>query len=205
MSAPKIVGPIMDENEAREVSRWAKVMIDSENAPTAARKDADGKATVERGLVRAWAESMAGEFGRQVTNIRAAEDPPDFKGLCDGQPITIELVQLVDSHDLAPKRARLRGKAEPPFGQRLWPQERFQTRIDETLDKKQAKYGRAPTVFDVLVIHHEHEWLNASQAQEWIAKGSFERRSHLRNAHLLLSYEPGRAEYRPLIRLYGDL
>lgn len=81
----------MDEIESREVSRWAKIMIESENAPTVARRDRADKAIVERGPVRDWAESMNGELGRQVTDIRAAGDPPDFSGRCDGRPITIEL------------------------------------------------------------------------------------------------------------------
>ncbi|MDO9223879.1 MAG: hypothetical protein Q7U20_09245 [Caulobacter sp.] len=195
----------MDEDESRELSRWTKIMIGSENAPTAARNDAADKAIVERGTVRAWAESMSGEFGLQVDDLRAGGDPPDFNGRCDGQLISIELVQLVDADDRAPKRAQIKGKAEPPFDQRLWTPEKFRTRISATLDAKQAKYERKPAVFDVLIVHHEHGWLNAKHARDWLAAGSFEPRPHLRNAHLLLSYEPGWAKHRPLFRLYGEL
>jgi len=195
----------VDDSESREASRWARIMIENENAPTTARKNAGDKAIVERGLVRDWAESMAGEFGRYVTDLKAAEEPPDFRGSCDGQPISIELVQLVDERDLAPKKARIKGKAEPPFDQRLWTPERFRTRINATLDAKQAKYEAKPAAFDVLVIHHEHGWLNAELARGWLAEGSIQPRPHLRNAHLLLSYEPGGPEHRPLCRLYGEL
>ena len=111
----------------------------------------------------------------------------------------------MNDHDRAPKRAQIKGRAEPPFDQRLWTPERFRTRINAVLDDKQAKYERKPAVFDVLVIHHEHGWLNAELARGWLAEGTFESRSCLRNAHLLLSYEPRGSNHRPLYRLYGEL
>lgn len=199
-------GKIMSDDEYRELARWAAVIDGSENAPGAARTSAEGdKATVERGVVHDWALAMKGAFGIGLTGLEAGADPPDFCAMWKDRSITIELAQLVDERDLGPKRAQIKGYEQPPFADRLWTAERFTRCVNALLDKKQTLYARRGQSFDVLVIHHEHLWLNAIQVRNWLVSDTFKARQNLRSAYLLLRYDPNETEYRPLFCLYGNL
>ena len=185
------------------------------------------KVDVEVDVALEWARAVEAAFGLVITDIKStnttAEHIPDCSGVQSGQKVTIEATELVDERALkiwaeignkkgaigkatkAGKRAELVKElkdleAEYRSKDIQWTEEQFRAGVAACISKKASSAAMEGT--DYLVIHTDETWLSSEMVRRWLANGTFPREERIRNAYLLMTYEPGGSDHWPVFDLY---
>jgi hypothetical protein len=165
------------------------------------------KAIVEASTCTEWCQAISTEFGLAHGEVEHnPNDPPDCYVTVDGQRLSVELVQLVES------KHKVRAvKGESPHSGRLfmdmqWSKDRLTQRLNEEVAKKGAKYAAKGLRVDALVIHTAETWLSSQVASAWLSEAVICQHPNIASAFLLFRYEPGRETQNwPVFWLYGTL
>jgi len=195
-----------DKND--HLKRWVRIMNKGHGyAGVFNYADNDDKRIVENETIEEWRASMKAEFGVEMDAPQPnPNDPPDFFVSILGQPVNVELVQLIDQ-----EHKRRASKDETPFAGQLfldmqWSKERFLSKLREIIIKKGRKYNKTGLEIDVLLIHTAETLMTSTTAQAWLEGENIDAHPSIRTVYLLFDYEPGRGvDHWPVISVYGEL
>ena len=185
------------------IGYWAELMTARGHASIFARNSVEDKRVVERATVMEWVDAISVLEDVQVDAVAPGPDNafPDFTARLNGEPVSIQLTELLHSKNIL----KLAAKRQPNFEGVQWTEHRFRERIRELLDAKAGKLSRSRRLCDVLIIHSDEPWLTPQKIEEWLAGGRFDKRPEIAAVYLLITYVPGWAEHWPLFRIYGPL
>ena len=198
-----------DPDDADDLGRWLRLMNKGHGYAGVFNYGSGklDKSIVEMSTAQEWCRSIAAEFGVPVGEPEHnPNDPPDSFVNVEEQRLAVENVQLVEKQH---KERALKGET-PWHGQLYvdmqWSKERFESRLNDEVQKKGQKYERQALRIDILLIHTAEPWLSSGQAKEWFGEIEIKRHPSITNVFLLFEYEPGReAQQWPVFRVYGDL
>lgn len=200
------------EDDLAELLRVAQMMSKRGHASMFARDNAQDKTIVELSTASDWCESMHAKYGLEISNLRSnQEDPPDCYAAFSGKNISLELVELVDGKILsaiqkaAKKGITISTNGGDAFTQAQWPKDRLTTALQDLIDRKVEKYRKNCQTIDVLIVHTDELWLMPHDVEKWLPEIQFEKQDTIHNAFLLMTYDPGYAEYWPVFHLFGSL
>jgi len=125
------------------------------------------------------------------------EDPPDCAANnLDGQPVAIEVTELVSEAAVAMNEAARSGRAQFPALDRMviarWDEMLFIAHLDSVLTRKDQKtLIGGPYAEYVVLVHTDEPLLVRSTVEMWLSNRTFGPYHQITRAYFLFSYEPG--------------
>ena len=151
-----------------------------------------GKKVKERGIVRDLIESLEKDAGRELFPIVSyGENPPDSVATDkNGNKVGFEATEFVDE-----KTVKLwsQGLAKD----KEWEMKEVIEKIERILSDKSKKLATSPYTKNILVMHTDERDLRWKFQIGELNLGLhlFQRHSHIDQAYLLFSYQPGQETY----------
>jgi hypothetical protein len=154
---------------------------------------------MERATVREWAKAVEAVEKCEVTEISPGPDNafPDFTAKLGGNPISIELTELLHS----PNVLRGASRGQIAFEKIQWTEGHFRQRVQDRLCAKSNNILKSGGFCDVLVLHTDEPWLSPCSVKQWLAGGAFPAQRAVGSAYLLMTYVPDWATHWPIFRL----
>jgi len=156
------------------------------------------KEQIELDAVTDLIESMQARGMSRYQNPRSRlEDPPDCAANnLDGQPVAIEVTELVSEAAVAMNEAARSGRAQFPALDRMviarWDEMLFIAHLDSVLTRKDQKtLIGGPYAEYVVLVHTDEPLLVRSTVEMWLSNRTFGPYHQITRAYFLFSYEPG--------------
>ena len=125
------------------------------------------KAAVERCFAEIFCEALTVMESLTVKSVVAGADPPDFLLDCEGELLSLEMVELIDFEAFRrSQRLREKDPAKAWLGQQ-WNAEKYASAIRSLVKKKEDRYRRQKRSFDVLLIYTDEPWLASNDMDLW--------------------------------------
>lgn len=160
------------------------------------------KAAVEWCFAELFCEALAAMEGLTIKSMVAGPDPPDFLVNCEGESLSVELVELIDFKTFRnAQKLRAKDPAKAWLCQQ-WSEEKYVAAIRRLVQQKEGLYLRKEKIFDMLLIYTDEPWLAPNDMDLWNHNIGDLAITQFGSIYVMGSYVPG-AAYYPLHRIAG--
>ncbi|MDP2800556.1 MAG: hypothetical protein Q8O26_01605 [Phreatobacter sp.] len=192
-----------DRHWAEFCKRFADVAGRRGHISMTARLTQTEKAAVEWIFAEIFCEALAAMEALTIKSLDAGPDPPDFFVNCEGEALSVELVELIDLKTFRNAQDLSAKDPAKAWLDQQWSEERYVAAIRKLVNQKGDRYRSQRQSFDVLLIYTDEPWLAPNDLDLWNRNIGELPIAQFKGVYVMGSYVPGAARY-PLHRIAGS-